>query len=780
MSYFTVVSEEKSKTPSAYLGDYDNARNEYKHSFCVVANSANVMLGGNKCRAKHPTVYENMNMLVAVEMLGAAYDTYVVHRDDKSVYMSCGISLREGDTSFEYRGQTLRLGVPVRRINGTLYAELRPFAEKVLGKHMYQSEYGIAIVSDNEINTQYDREALCYLAFDRPNAESLKNMLFERNPDCIHPYVMFKKEDFERVQSLCKTDKLASEWSDNVIADAEEFVSLPLPFMEYDSANIRLQHLPGVCDVLNCYWAYIVTGNPKYADRIVDAAMAVCNNYTHWGHRTHYLEVGETAGAMGLIFDLFYNELSKEQRDLIASKIIEYVMIPSRERYHGNHPYGGLEWPTNPNNWNIVVNKGIMIASLAIGGEYETELCMDMLEKAIRSAEHMMPTFAPEGAWGEGVSYWTYTITNLMRGIQSLKTSLGSDFGLSATPGFAETAYFPFMTCGSSGVFAYHDVPRECTVNGNSTVFELAKLNKSPSLAALQLNTMIKNKAKGDIFALLWYDPDFVGKADELPLDRFYHSCQVATSRSGWDNDATWLGIHAGPNDFPHGHVDIGSFEFESEGIKFASDMGSDNYNLPGYWDTKVRNLYISRAEGHNVYVINPDEGAGQVVDAIAEISPVCANADGAVYTVDMTPPYSVWTQSAKRGFMLSHERKVLTVQDEIVPSGDDEYLWFWQTAAEVEISACGKKVFMERCGKKITLHFDSTVDFVVEKGRTMPLATSPAVDGQLDNYKKAINKITVRFMSQKDVPLVFRAVAVPEGCGFECGTIVEIDEWEI
>ena len=45
MNYFTVVYEEKSKTPSAYLGDYDNARNEYKYSFCVVANSANVMLG---------------------------------------------------------------------------------------------------------------------------------------------------------------------------------------------------------------------------------------------------------------------------------------------------------------------------------------------------------------------------------------------------------------------------------------------------------------------------------------------------------------------------------------------------------------------------------------------------------------------------------------------------------------------------------------------------------------------------------------------------------------
>ncbi|MBQ4528056.1 MAG: heparinase II/III family protein [Clostridia bacterium] len=778
MNYFNLINEETSKTPSAYLGDYNEARKAYKDSFCVVAGSANVMIDGNKYRAHHPTIYENMQMLVPVCMLGAAYGFDVCFDGNIAVCMQKNVTIKENDTEFIFGTEVVKLSVPVRKANDTLYVELRPFAERVLGKSVYQSDYGIAVVSDTEINPEHARKALCYLVFDRPNADTLKKTLLAKNPDLAHPRILFRNEDFDRVLELCKTDENAAKWSKDVIEEADVFVSQPLAQMAYDSAGIRLQNLPCVREILSSYWAYLVTDDEKYVNYVIDSAMATCNNYTHWGHQKHYLEVGETAGTMGLVFDLFYDRLTKQQRDLIAKKIIEFVMLPSRERYHGNHPYGGLEWPINPNNWNIVVNKGIIMAALAIGDEYETELCMDMLEKALRSVENMMPTFAPEGAWGEGVSYWVYTMFNLMRGIQSLKTALGSDYGICNTPGFLETAYFPFMTCGNTGVFAYHDVPRECLVSGDSTVFELAKLNNNPSLAALQLDTMRKNNSKGDVFALFWYDPSFVGKADELPLDCFYPSCQVATTRSDWGMNATWLGIHAGPNDFPHGHVDIGSFEFESEGVKFASDMGSDNYNLPGYWDTKVRNLYISRAEGHNVYVVNPDFGAGQVVDAIAQITPVRANSDGSIHTIDMTPAYETWAESAKRGFMLSCGRKVLTVQDEIVPKGNDEYLWFWQTAADIEFAEDGKKAILTRQNKKLTLYFDASVDFQMEKCLTVPLSTSPQIEGQLGNFEKAINKITVRFKSEKGVPLTFRAVAIPEGCEFEAKEIIPVANW--
>ena len=762
MNYFNLIPEQISKDPSEFLGNYDEARNAYKNDFCVVENSKYVMIDGNKYEAQTPTICENGTLLVPIEMLGSVYG-FDTSFDEESGTVSLGefMKINLGDTSFEHNGQTVPLSEPVKEADNTIYIELRPFAEKILGKNVYKSDYGITVVSDGEIDKSHMRLALRYLVYDRPNADTLYKTLVSKNPGRAHPRVLFKKEDFDRALKLVQNDETASKWSEAILKEADKLIALPMPVMEYDSADIRLQNLPSVYDLLTMYWAYLVTNDDKYIEYMIDAVMATCNNYTSWGHTRHYLEVGETSGAMGFAFDILYDRLTREQRDLLAGKIVEYGLIPSKQRYHGNHPYGGLVWPTYENNWNIVVNKGLIMAAIAIGDEYETELSMDILEKAIRSCEFMMPTFAPEGAWGEGPAYWEYTIFNTMRAIQSLETALGTDYGLSDTPGFLKTGYYPFYISGNSGVFAYHDVNREYIMNGVASVFKLALLANDPALAALHLDTMKRNNANGGVTSLMWYNPDFIGKANDLSCDCFYESAQVASVRSSWDTDAMWFGIHAGKNDFPHGHIDIGSFEYEAKGVKFACDMGRDNYNLPGYWNTKVRNLYIARAEGHNVYVINPDLGAGQEVDGESQITKVRVTPDESVYSVDMTPAYASWVKSAKRTFSLTDNRSVFTVYDEILPLGNDEYYWFWQTPAEIEINPGGKNVTLSNKGVTVLLEFESNTDFRIEKGLSKPLPTSPVIEGQLDNFKNIVNKLTVRFTSCADVPITFTAKAV-------------------
>lgn len=36
-----------------------------------------------------------------------------------------------------------------------------------------------------------------------------------------------------------------------------------------------------------------------------------------------------------------------------------------------------------------------------------------------------------------------------------------------------------------------------------------------------------------------------------------------------------------------HQQMDCGTFVLESEGIRWTDDLGSDDYNLPGFWDYK-------------------------------------------------------------------------------------------------------------------------------------------------------------------------------------------------
>ncbi|MBK9492384.1 MAG: heparinase II/III family protein [Haliscomenobacter sp.] len=56
----------------------------------------------------------------------------------------------------------------------------------------------------------------------------------------------------------------------------------------------------------------------------------------------------------------------------------------------------------------------------------------------------------------------------------------------------------------------------------------------------------------------------------------------------GNDPKALWLGIKGGINGSEHSHLDLGNFELEAGGVRWAKDLGSDDYNLPGYWTMGV------------------------------------------------------------------------------------------------------------------------------------------------------------------------------------------------
>lgn len=783
--YFTEFAEDAPVYPNEHLGTYDSAKEMYKDAFVLAGRTGNVMIDGKKYSSPTPVLYENSDLLVPVRTLGAAYGLEIGwDAETGSVTMGDEIKFKAGDTSFEYKGKTVELNYPVKVHNGTTYIELRSFAEKVLNNYVYIGGAGLGIVSAQKLSYQNANGVLRYIMYDRPNANTLYTALTTRYPEKNHPRLVFTKEEFDQKLALSETDPDIKKWSDNVIKTYQGSIKdtkANLPFMEYDSAGLRLQHLVTKSTVMGLYWCWRKTGDDRYAERALNVTRASCTEYTEWGHTTHFLEVGETMAGVAMAYDLFYDILTPEDKELFANKIVNYGLKPAKERLLGKNPYNGLHWPTNPNNWNIVVNKGVIMAALAIADEYETDLCMEVLEYSLRSVEWMMSTYAPEGAWAEGPSYWDYTVSNNVIAIKALESSLGTDYGIGNCPGFLETGYFPFNMSGNAGMYAYHDSPRVYKMSGSAEVFYLAKRANDSSLAGLQLYTMNKEGTNGGITHIMYYDPSFATEAAGLDVDKFYSSSQVASVRTDWSANAVWLGIHAGANDQAHGHVDAGSFEYEADGVRFASEMGKDDYNLPGYWNTSVRNLYVTRAEGHNLYVINPDMEAGQEPHGKTTITPVAAKEAGSIYTVDMTPLYAADVSKATRGFMLSEHRRVFTLQDEIVPKGNDEYYWFWHTVADIDISEDGRTVTLTNGSRVATLYFDSNVEFKIEKGLSLPLPTSPVVDGQLGGLKATMNKITVRFKSETDKPITFRATAIPGGCDIVPDeTLVPIAEWSI
>ena len=121
--------------------------------------------------------------------------------------------------------------------------------------------------------------------------------------------------------------------------------------------------------------------------------------------------------------------------------------------------------------------------------------------------------------------------------------------------------------------------------------------------------------------------------------------------------------------------MDIGSFVVDMAGERFISDVGGENYSASGgYFTTNRYYFYASRPEGHNLYIINPEEDnldyLGQDI-ATVKSELLVSKPKGAIGVMDLSDAYKTWTNSAKRGFMLGDDRRSVTVRDEIELKGE-------------------------------------------------------------------------------------------------------------
>src|SRR6185436_3671178 len=96
----------------------------------------------------------------------------------------------------------------------------------------------------------------------------------------------------------------------------------------------------------------------------------------------------------------------------------------------------------------------------------------------------------------------------------------------------------------------------------------------------------------------------------------------------------------AGDNQANHSHLDLGSFVLDALGVRWAVDLGADNYNLPGYFGEQRWNYYRLRAEGQNTLVINPGAGPDQDSSAASRIVRFEMSDERSFAIADLTPAY--------------------------------------------------------------------------------------------------------------------------------------------
>jgi hypothetical protein len=337
-----------------------------------------------------------------------------------------------------------------------------------------------------------------------------------------------------------------------------------------------------------------------------------------------------------------------------------------------------LSWTTNHFYWNPVCNGGLTMGALAVADD-DMQKCEAIVRFAVDSLPRALSTFGSDGGWPEGQTYWSYATRYVALMLGSLESAVGTDFGLGGKR-LERSGRFRLYTTGPTGrVFNFGDAAED---DGNTPqMFWLGKRTSQPQFASQEARYMEKT-GHSEPLDLVWYERDQrLPSGPAWPLYAVFPALGVATFRSSWeDPDALFLAAAARDNKAPHAHLDLASFIFEAGGVRWAIDLGPDDYGVNG---RPHFSYYRTRTEAHNTLTI---DGENQDVRADARITRHEFTPDLAWVEFDIAHAYPGKVKTMQRRIGLAQRQAVL-IQDSVRADQAVEALWGMITDADVTLS---------------------------------------------------------------------------------------------
>jgi len=535
-----------------------------------------------------------------------------------------------------------------------------------------------------------------------------------------HPRLFARAADWERVQKQVVSDPVSARIFASLQTKAESYLSLPPTERVLEGRRLLgpsrfiLERVTTLATVAR------ITGDARYAERAA-LEMRTAARYSDW-NPSHFLDTAEMSLALATGYDWLYDQLSEADRTEIAQALVEKGINPSLDGKQG--------WVVGTNNWNQVCHAGMVAAALAVA-DLQPALATQIVQRAIENVPRCAHAYAPDGVYPEGAGYWGYGTTFHVVLVAELQTFSGQAYGLDTLPGFGQTAlYLNEVTAPSGRCFNYSDAG-EGRRAPEGALFWFARRFQHPEWLRYDLGELpayldrYDKKTGGDrllALALLWRDPSLVddGKT-AFPLHWMGRGENpVAVHRSAWgDPDALYLGTKGGSPSLSHAHVDAGSFILEADGIRWAIDLGPQDYNSlesagVDLWNSAQNSqrwdIFRLGADSHNILRFNQSAllvtGSGAIVGFQGE---------GATphSILDLSSLYSDQVRTVHRGSAFLPGGRVL-FQDEWTAK-DQPVEAAWQMVTRADVTVQPGEIQLSQKGKTLTLKILTPADAHVE-----------------------------------------------------------------
>lgn len=545
-----------------------------------------------------------------------------------------------------------------------------------------------------------------------------------------HPRLLLDEAGFAALQRRVRSDPAAREMYQVMRRQADVMLGAEPVRHEVVGRRLLSQSRLAVGRVLTLALVHRLSGDDRYL-QAARRQMLAAARFPDW-NPSHFLDTAEMSFALAIGYDWLHHRLSAADRETIARALRDKGIAASFQH---------TGWVKSTNNWGQVCHGGITAAALALL-EHDPETAARVVHRAVTNVPFSMRSYAPDGTYPEGPGYWAYGTTYNLILIGELESALGSDFGLSEMPGFRETAsYINHATGPSLRFFNYADGG-----DGRSPLPALqwfAGRYQRPDWLLFE-NRVLTDYLRSDAplhaaresgpwlfpLALVWLPAD---RRPE-PIRMGHHwlargEIPVAMHRTSWtDPGALFLGVKAGTASASHGQMDAGSFVLDADGVRWAFDLGAENYHRiesrgMNLWDRAQESdrwkVFRNNNLAHSTLSI---DGQLQRVEGDAQVLKH-SDAPGFPHTViDLSPVYRGQAASVHRGFGILDGRQVV-VRDEIRGLGGRSVRWAMVTEAEVELVG-PREAVLRRDGKRLTLRVTEPADARLQ---LFDIATPPA-----------------------------------------------------
>jgi len=573
-----------------------------------------------------------------------------------------------------------------------------------------------------------------FFATQKGHTQQLENPItvsyLKKNLSKKSPKLILTPQIEKQLKKKLKSDPLVQNYYQYLLNESKLILEEPLLKRELQGFRLLAVSREMVERMTTLCLVYRIDKNHVILNRIDNEIRAVCG-FVDWNNQ-HFLDVAEMSFAVAIAIDWVGKWLPNKTVQLAESSLIEKGIKPSF-----NDGGTRMFWINSTNNWNAVCHGGMIAAALVIADK-DPELAAKTISRALEKLPGSLAEYGPDGIYPEGPSYWGYGTSYSVVAANSLTTALGSDFGISQSPGFMESPNFVLQATAPSGeAFNFAD----CGSTNRGRVAVLMTWFASKTGDDLYLDKEYfknpENMGRMARLGLIWLSQFEKEKSGFLATEWFGRGKNPVAIFRDAENDF-YLGAKGGKANLGHGNMDAGTFVFELDGVRWVVDPGNQSYyplnkigfNLSGHCQDCPRwTLLTKKNQGHSTITVNDErfdvEGHATITDFKEGEKPEVS--------IDMTELYNGNLNSFQRRFVKESNSSIL-IEDRIETNASTkEITWGLMTVADVQPTKNG--AILKQDGKQLKLSILEPEGLTIS---VISLDPPPMeIDKTIENFKR-------------------------------------------